>query len=258
MSALLLSGLCAEELDSLAAPAAEEHDEGAWVAPLEPLIVRRAVVRVGSPVLKAAAPFEAAISIHFEHVQAGAHLSDRYGRFGGIRFQIDPLKPRNGIQHHCSCSVSAACRPSGRRQFIEDLTLVSPINSRWRQSEKAKQMDENLPLEKIAQPDSSPLSLLMTVEEVAELLQCHPASVNIACSKGRLPGVKFGRGWVIPRAALAVRLTEIALEESEARRNYMPKILATIVDPAKPRSRRRPLASLGPPYIVYGEFKRPP
>ena len=41
---------------------------------------------------------------------------------------------------------------------------------------------------------------LLTVEEVAELLQCHPDSVRRMMRQGRLPAVKVGWRWYVRRA----------------------------------------------------------
>ena len=59
---------------------------------------------------------------------------------------------------------------------------------------------------------------LFTVTELAKLLQCEEQAAAKALNDGRLPGLKLGRGWVIPKAALEVRMTELALEESMRRR----------------------------------------
>ncbi|MDB5967150.1 MAG: hypothetical protein JWQ72_3650 [Polaromonas sp.] len=57
-----------------------------------------------------------------------------------------------------------------------------------------------------------------TVKEVAEILGCEveTATEKIVC--GDLPGLKFGRSWIVPRNAFTVRLNEIALQEAQDRR----------------------------------------
>lgn len=57
-----------------------------------------------------------------------------------------------------------------------------------------------------------------SVEQAAELLFCTPETVVEWIESGDLPGVKFGRPWVIPAQALTQRLNEIALREAEERR----------------------------------------
>lgn len=57
-----------------------------------------------------------------------------------------------------------------------------------------------------------------TISEVAQLLECEPETIAERIKHGDLPGVKFGRSWVIPGQALDQRLNELALEECRKRR----------------------------------------
>lgn len=59
---------------------------------------------------------------------------------------------------------------------------------------------------------------LLTVAELAELLKCDEQAAARALNDGRLPGLKLGRGWMVPKDALGIRLRDLALEESEQRR----------------------------------------
>jgi excisionase family DNA binding protein len=59
---------------------------------------------------------------------------------------------------------------------------------------------------------------LLDPEGAAELLGCTAASVEDLLRAGVLPGLKFGRSWRIPAAALDARLNELALQEAAARR----------------------------------------
>ncbi len=59
---------------------------------------------------------------------------------------------------------------------------------------------------------------LLTVTEIAELLRCDDQVIAKALNDGRLPGLKLGRSWLVPRDALAKRLPELAIEEAERRR----------------------------------------
>ena len=43
---------------------------------------------------------------------------------------------------------------------------------------------------------------IMTSEQVANLLQCSPRTVEDKARSGELPAVKFGEGWVFPAVAL--------------------------------------------------------
>lgn len=58
-----------------------------------------------------------------------------------------------------------------------------------------------------------------TTEQLAEMLQCEAATVTERIVSGELPGVKFGRGWLVPEQALNQRLNEIALEQAALRRS---------------------------------------
>lgn len=53
---------------------------------------------------------------------------------------------------------------------------------------------------------------------VADLLGCTEATIKHLLSRGDLPGVKLGRGWCIPGAALIQRLNDMATEQAEERR----------------------------------------
>lgn len=59
---------------------------------------------------------------------------------------------------------------------------------------------------------------LLTVDQAATALGCEPPTVEAALRSGDLPGVQFGRSWVIPESALAARLHDKALEEAARRR----------------------------------------
>lgn len=59
---------------------------------------------------------------------------------------------------------------------------------------------------------------ILTVEDLAELFACDKETAAARLKCGDLPGVKVGRGWIIPRQALFERLNEMAREEAAARR----------------------------------------
>lgn len=52
---------------------------------------------------------------------------------------------------------------------------------------------------------------ILSRDEVAQLLDCEPETVDIAARKGELPGLKFGRSWIFPHAALLEYLNHRAL-----------------------------------------------
>lgn len=60
--------------------------------------------------------------------------------------------------------------------------------------------------------------MIYSVTQVAEMLGCTEEIVAERLIQGDLPGVKYGRGWVIPADALRDRLNEKALAEAKERR----------------------------------------
>lgn len=57
-----------------------------------------------------------------------------------------------------------------------------------------------------------------TIETLAALLGCDTDTAAERLNAGDLPGVKFGRGWIIPADALHARLNELAIEQAAQRR----------------------------------------
>lgn len=58
----------------------------------------------------------------------------------------------------------------------------------------------------------------LTVEEVAELLRVSVRTVQRLLAEGKLPGVRVGRQWRIPRAELVAHLKAPARAFAEGRR----------------------------------------
>lgn len=88
----------------------------------------------------------------------------------------------------------------------------------------------------------------LTIEQAAEVLQCDTDTAAVRFNSGELPGVKFGRRWVIPAPAFFKRLNELALEEAERRRNQLSEERAAAAARAKsPQaiSIREPAAARG-------------
>jgi len=75
---------------------------------------------------------------------------------------------------------------------------------------------------------------ILTEEQVAELLDCAPATVQEKARNGELPALKIGRSWRFPKAALLDALDALA------RANRAPaKVKSThIAVPPAPTSRR--------------------
>lgn len=59
---------------------------------------------------------------------------------------------------------------------------------------------------------------ILTIDDLAELFACDKETAAARLTSGDLPGVKVGRGWIIPRQALFERLNEKAREEAAIRR----------------------------------------
>lgn len=63
---------------------------------------------------------------------------------------------------------------------------------------------------------------VMSKDEVAEILDCEPVTVEEKARTGELPGVKFGRSWIFPRTALLECLHTKALENTKPRTQPQP------------------------------------
>lgn len=100
-------------------------------------------------------------------------------------------------------------------------------------------------------PESTSPSLvtddILDPDAAARLCGCEPSSILERLRTGELPGIKFGRSWVLPRDALIKRLNEIALAEAAERRAQahpewaVPQPVPTTNQQAQPkRGRGRP------------------
>ena len=79
---------------------------------------------------------------------------------------------------------------------------------------------------------------VLTDDDLAESLCCTVETVREGAKSGDLPGIKFGRGWVFPRAAVLERLSEKALAEATARR--APTVPAAVLSAPQSQTRRQP------------------
>lgn len=59
---------------------------------------------------------------------------------------------------------------------------------------------------------------ILNKDEVADLLDCEPSTVEEKARTRELPAVKIGRSWLFPRQALMQRLNEMALAQPETLR----------------------------------------
>lgn len=98
-----------------------------------------------------------------------------------------------------------------------------------------------------------------SVDEAAAILECTRESVEAHLRTGRLPGLKFGRSWVLPVQAFVQHVNDLAISEATARRAGLAKarqdaIVAIQVVPQARRERCRPPPDLGP-YLAMLESK---
>lgn len=96
-------------------------------------------------------------------------------------------------------------------------------------------------------PDHSiPMDLIYTIDQAASILGCTQVTAVHHIMRGDLPGLKFGRSWIIPAHAFHQRLNEFALETAAERRMQCIKprrdpvpIPIPVPTPSAARSRRR-------------------
>lgn len=83
----------------------------------------------------------------------------------------------------------------------------------------------------------------LLVSEVSELLQCSEEKASELLNTGELPGLRYGRGWIVPPGALAQRLDELALERAAQLRSApKPSTLDVVLAATRGRSARVPPA----------------
>lgn len=59
---------------------------------------------------------------------------------------------------------------------------------------------------------------ILTTEEVAALLKCSTRTVEDHARAGRIPGAKFGEGWVFAADLVVAAVKEMSLEQAKRRR----------------------------------------
>lgn len=80
------------------------------------------------------------------------------------------------------------------------------------------------------------MSDILTADEVAQLLDCEPSTIQAQARAHELPGIKIGRSWRFPRVALLEALNRKALE------NQVPERATPKAVTRKPAGRRSPPA----------------
>jgi excisionase family DNA binding protein len=61
----------------------------------------------------------------------------------------------------------------------------------------------------------------ISVDEACEFLECEKPKLMALLREGELPGVKFGKAWVIPREAFFAVVNATALQEAKQRREEL-------------------------------------
>lgn len=74
---------------------------------------------------------------------------------------------------------------------------------------------------------------LLSVDVVATALDCAGTTVEERARAGELPGIKLGRSWIFPRAALLQSLNEMALREASRSKDKPAKPAVAIVRTGK-------------------------
>ncbi len=81
---------------------------------------------------------------------------------------------------------------------------------------------------------------ILTIDQVADVLLCDKDTAAACLNSGELPGLKFGRSWVIPAVSFYQRLNELAIEAANERRNKsLPNVRFQGGQPQKKRGRPR-------------------
>ena len=62
---------------------------------------------------------------------------------------------------------------------------------------------------------------ILTAQEVADLLDCKPSTIEAKARSHELPGIKIGSSWRFPRAALMEALNRKAMD-NQVKREPMP------------------------------------
>lgn len=98
---------------------------------------------------------------------------------------------------------------------------------------------------------------ILTTEEVAELLKCSTRTVEDHARSGRIPGAKFGDGWVFAADLVVEAVKRISLEEAKRRapapepeKKAAGADVVGVIKPAPKKGRTLPGLSLLPQHAV--------
>lgn len=80
---------------------------------------------------------------------------------------------------------------------------------------------------------------MLSVDKVTEILQCDKVTAADRLNRGVIPGLKFGRSWIIPAGAFFQRLNELALEEATKRREASEPQVSTPAPQGDAKTKKR-------------------
>jgi hypothetical protein len=84
---------------------------------------------------------------------------------------------------------------------------------------------------------------LLEIGQVAEIVGCSEDRATELLNGGVFPGIKYGRSWRVPPAALEQRLVELALQQAAERRAQpAPSTLDVVMAAQRGRAARVPPA----------------
>lgn len=101
-------------------------------------------------------------------------------------------------------------------------------------------------------------SEIYTAQQLAELLGCDKETAEARIRQGDLPGVKFGKGWIVPRQAFIERVNEMAKEEAATRRAQILSEQSAAVQRGKAASTPSPLLPNCAPKSSRSKRRTPP
>ncbi len=82
-----------------------------------------------------------------------------------------------------------------------------------------------------------PLKAILDAQEAADLLHCSAKSIENHARSGRLPGIKFGDGWIFSSELLVETVKKLSIEEAE-KRSKPARPMGILV--GSPKSKRKP------------------
>ena len=81
---------------------------------------------------------------------------------------------------------------------------------------------------------------ILTEKEVAELLDCEPATAQARARDGKVPAVKWGRSWCFPKVALLEAINEQARQNMQRTEADRPRAKAMVLQPERDSQRKAP------------------